>query len=47
MGGGFGFFEYVKIGFLMFICGIFYFLIIGYCFLLNNVIGGEVGSVGV
>ncbi|EBJ6262400.1 SLC13/DASS family transporter [Salmonella enterica] len=46
MGGGFGFFEYAKIGLPMLICGILYFLTIGYRFLPNNATGGEVGSVG-
>ncbi|EAB5374040.1 SLC13/DASS family transporter [Salmonella enterica] len=47
IGGGFGFFEYAKIGLPMLICGILYFLTIGYRFLPNNATGGEVGSVGV
>ncbi|EBK2975076.1 SLC13/DASS family transporter [Salmonella enterica] len=46
MGGGFGFFEYAKIGLPMLICGILYFLTIGYRFLPNNATGGEVGNVG-
>ncbi|EJG5310272.1 SLC13/DASS family transporter [Salmonella enterica] len=46
IGGGFGFFEYAKIGLPMLICGILYFLTIGYRFLPNNATGGEVGSVG-
>ncbi|HGB1609710.1 TPA: SLC13 family permease [Salmonella enterica subsp. enterica serovar Enteritidis] len=44
IGGGFGFFEYAKIGLPMLICGILYFLTIGYRFLPNNATGGEVGS---
>lgn len=39
-------FEYAKIGLPMLICGILYFLTIGYRFLPNNATGGEVGSVG-
>ncbi|RIP86847.1 SLC13/DASS family transporter [Salmonella enterica subsp. enterica serovar Newport str. CFSAN000832] len=46
IGGGFGFFEYAKIGLPMLICGILYFLTIGYRFLPNNATGGEVGSGG-
>ncbi|QHM77047.1 Sodium-dependent dicarboxylate transporter SdcS [Mixta theicola] len=46
IGGGFGFFEYAKIGMPMLICGILYFLTLGYKFLPNNPNGGAVGGVG-
>ena len=46
IGSGFGFFEYAKVGLPMLVCGILYFLTIGYKFLPNNPHSGEVGSVG-
>jgi len=46
IGSGFGFFEYAKVGLPMLVCGIIYFLTIGYKFLPNNANRGEVGSVG-
>ncbi|HCF6482093.1 TPA: SLC13/DASS family transporter [Klebsiella variicola subsp. variicola] len=46
IGSGFGFFEYAKVGLPMLVCGILYFLTIGYKFLPNNPNCGEVGSVG-
>ncbi|HHT2834204.1 SLC13 family permease [Klebsiella aerogenes] len=46
IGSGFGFFEYAKVGLPMLLCGILYFLTIGYKFLPATVNGGEVGSVG-
>ncbi|HBY1473392.1 TPA: SLC13/DASS family transporter [Klebsiella quasipneumoniae] len=46
IGSGFGFFEYAKVGLPMLVCGILYFLTIGYKFLPNNPNSGEVGSVG-
>ena len=46
IGRGFGFFEYAKVGLPMLVCGILYFLTIGYKFLPNNPNSGEVGSVG-
>ncbi|MFD1804478.1 SLC13 family permease [Mixta tenebrionis] len=46
IGGGFGFFEYAKIGMPMLICGILYFLTLGYKFLPNNPNGGAAGGVG-
>ncbi|MFA8293553.1 SLC13/DASS family transporter, partial [Salmonella enterica subsp. enterica serovar Enteritidis] len=46
LGGGLGFFEAAKIGLPMLICGILYFLPIGYRFLPNNATGGAVGSGG-
>lgn len=46
IGSGFGFFEYAKVGLPMLVCGIIYFLTIGYKFLPNNPNSGEVGSVG-
>ncbi|CNV12440.1 cation transporter [Salmonella enterica subsp. enterica serovar Bovismorbificans] len=46
IGGGFGFFEYAKIGLPMLICGILYFLTIGYRFLPNNATGGGGGGGG-
>ncbi|WP_281082650.1 SLC13 family permease [Klebsiella quasivariicola] len=45
-GFGFGFFEYAKVGLPMLVCGILYFLTIGYKFLPNNPNSSEVGSVG-
>ncbi|MCP5581157.1 SLC13 family permease, partial [Klebsiella pneumoniae] len=36
IGSGFGFFEYAKVGLPMLVCGILYFLTIGYKFLPNN-----------
>ena len=45
-GSGFGFFEYAKVGLPMLVCGILYFLTIGYKFLPNNPNSSEVGSVG-
>lgn len=46
IGSGFGFFEYAKVGLLMLVCGILYFLTIGYKFLPNNSNSSEVGSIG-
>lgn len=46
IGSGFGFFEYAKVGLPMLLCGILYFLTIGYKFLPATVNGGEVCSVG-
>lgn len=46
IGSGFGFFEYAKVGLPMLVCGIIYFLTIGYKFLPNNPNSGDVGSVG-
>ncbi|MBZ7658461.1 SLC13/DASS family transporter [Klebsiella oxytoca] len=46
IGGGFGFFEYAKVGLPMLVCGIIYFLTIGYKFLPNNPNSSEVGSIG-
>lgn len=46
IGSGFGFFEYAKVGLPMLVCGILYFLTIGYKFLPNNPNSGEVGCVG-
>ncbi|EKM7811948.1 TPA: SLC13/DASS family transporter [Klebsiella aerogenes] len=46
IGSGFGFFEYAKVGLPMLICGILYFLTIGYKFLPGTGNSGEVGSVG-
>ena len=46
IGSGFGFFEYAKVGLPMLICGILYFLTIGYKFLPATGNSGEVGSVG-
>ncbi|EPV8395675.1 SLC13 family permease [Klebsiella aerogenes] len=46
IGSGFGFFEYAKVGLPMLLCGILYFLTIGYKFLPATANGGEVGSVG-
>ncbi|NPD53050.1 SLC13/DASS family transporter [Klebsiella aerogenes] len=46
IGSGFGFFEYAKVGLPMLICGILYFLTIGYKFLPATENSGEVGSVG-
>lgn len=46
IGSGFGFFEYAKVGLPMLVCGILYFLTIGYKLLPNNPNSGEVGSVG-
>ncbi|EPK6502796.1 TPA: SLC13 family permease [Klebsiella aerogenes] len=46
IGSGFGFFEYAKVGLPMLLCGIFYFLTIGYKFLPATANSGEVGSVG-
>lgn len=43
---GFGFFEYAKVGLPMLVCGILYFLTIGYKFLPNNSNSSEVGSIG-
>ena len=45
-GSGFGFFEYAKVGLPMLVCGILYFLTIGYKFLPNNSNSSEVGSIG-
>ncbi|TGD03176.1 cation transporter, partial [Salmonella enterica subsp. enterica serovar Wilhelmsburg] len=42
IGGGFGFFEYAKIGLPMLICGILYFLTIGSRVLPKKATGGEV-----
>ncbi|HHC2343187.1 SLC13 family permease [Klebsiella pneumoniae] len=46
IGSGFGFFEYAKVGLPMLVCGILYFLTIGYKFLSNNSNSSEVGSIG-
>ena len=46
IGSGFGFFEYAKVGLPMLVCGILYFLTIGYKFLPNNSNTSEVGSIG-
>ena len=46
IGSGFGFFEYAKVGRPMLVCGILYFLTIGYKFLPNNSNSSEVGSIG-
>lgn len=46
IGSGFGFFEYAKVGLPMLVCGIIYFLTIGYKFLPNNPNSSEVGSIG-
>lgn len=46
IGSGFGFFEYAKVGLPMLVCGILYFLTIGYKFLPNNSNSSEVGSLG-
>ncbi|HHM0946487.1 TPA: SLC13 family permease [Klebsiella pneumoniae] len=46
IGSGFGFFEYAKVGLPMLVCGILYFLTIGYKFLPNNSNSSEVGSIG-
>ncbi|MEW8991236.1 MAG: SLC13 family permease [Klebsiella aerogenes] len=46
IGSGFGFFEYAKVGLPMLLCGILYFLTIGYKFLPATGNSGEVGSVG-
>ncbi|HCI9980435.1 TPA: SLC13/DASS family transporter, partial [Salmonella enterica subsp. enterica serovar Infantis] len=46
IGSGFGFFEYAKVGLPMLVCGILYFLTIGYKFLPNNPNSGAVGSIG-
>ena len=46
IGSGFGFFEYAKVGLPMLVCGILYFLTIGYKFLPATGNSGEVGSVG-
>ncbi|HDU6161128.1 TPA: SLC13/DASS family transporter [Klebsiella aerogenes] len=46
IGSGFGFFEYAKVGLPMLLCGILYFLTIGYKFLPATGSSGEVGSVG-
>ena len=46
IGSGFGFFEYTKVGLPMLVCGILYFLTIGYKFLPNNSNSSEVGSIG-
>ncbi|ELY3087737.1 SLC13/DASS family transporter [Klebsiella aerogenes] len=46
IGSGFGFFEYAKVGLPMLLCGILYFLTIGYKFLPATANGGDVGSVG-
>lgn len=43
---GFGFFEYAKVGLPMLICGVIYFLTIGYKFLPNHPNSGVVGSIG-
>ncbi|MFU9127923.1 SLC13 family permease [Klebsiella pneumoniae] len=45
IGSGFGFFEYAKVGLPMLVCGILYFLTIGYKFLPNNSNSSEVGSI--
>ena len=46
IGSGFGFFEYAKVGLPMLLCGILYFLTIGYKFLPATGNSGEVGGVG-
>ena len=46
IGSGFGFFEYAKLGLPMLVCGVIYFLTIGYKFLPNHPNRGEVGSIG-
>ncbi|EOA6631478.1 SLC13 family permease [Klebsiella pneumoniae] len=46
IGSGFGFFGYAKVGLPMLVCGILYFLTIGYKFLPNNSNSSEVGSIG-
>ncbi|HBX2118117.1 TPA: SLC13/DASS family transporter [Klebsiella aerogenes] len=46
IGSSFGFFEYAKVGLPMLLCGILYFLTIGYKFLPATGNSGEVGSVG-
>ncbi|EFB6991133.1 SLC13/DASS family transporter [Salmonella enterica] len=46
IGSGFGFFEYAKVGLPMLVCGILYFLTIGYKFLPNNPNSGAVVSIG-
>ncbi len=46
IGSGFGVFEYAKVGLPMLVCGILYFLTIGYKFLPNNSNSSEVGSIG-
>lgn len=46
IGSGFGFFEYAKLGLPMLVCGVIYFLTIGYKFLPNHPNRWEVGSVG-
>ncbi|HBX8772711.1 SLC13/DASS family transporter [Klebsiella pneumoniae] len=46
IGSGFGFFEYAKVGLPMLVCGILYFLTIGYKFQPNNSNSSEVGSIG-
>ena len=46
IGSGFGFFEYARVGLPMLVCGILYFLTIGYKFLPNNSNSSEVGSIG-
>ncbi|MDU4315282.1 MAG: SLC13 family permease, partial [Klebsiella michiganensis] len=46
IGSGFGFFEYAKVGLPMLVCGMIYFLTIGYKFLPNHPNSGEVGSIG-
>ncbi|MDU3717440.1 MAG: SLC13 family permease [Klebsiella michiganensis] len=46
IGSGFGFFEYAKVGLPMLICGVIYFLTIGYKFLPNHPNSGAVGSIG-
>ena len=43
---GSGFVEYAKVGLPMLVCGILYFLTIGYKFLPNNSNSSEVGSIG-
>ncbi len=46
IGSGFGFFEYAIVGLPMLICGVIYFLTIGYKFLPNHPNSGAVGSIG-
>ncbi|HDF2355633.1 TPA: SLC13/DASS family transporter [Klebsiella michiganensis] len=46
IGSGFGFFEYAKVGLPMLICGVIYFLTIGYKFLPYHPNSGAVGSIG-
>ncbi len=46
IGSGFGFFEYTKVGLPMLLCGILYFLTIGYKFLPATGNSDEVGGVG-